>query len=495
MTLQAKEVLEKCEVIVGYTGYTSLVKPFFPDKEYWETGMMGERERCEKAVEIALEEKDVAVICSGDSGVYGMASLVLETMEQKGVEGSLPVEVVPGITAALSGGSLLGAPLAHDFVVISLSDLMTPWSLIAKRLEKAAQGDFCIALYNPSSKKRKDYLQKACDILLKYRSTETVCGVVTCIGRDGEEKKLYTLQELRDAQVDMQTTVFIGNSRTRRIGDYMVTPRGYTEKYGAKKDVLVFAGTSEGRQLCQFLQEEKLSATVFVATEYGEQILNEKDVDPHYISIHTGRLVEQEMQELFVKEQPQMIIDATHPFATVVTENIKKAAKEANIPYYRLLREETKSEENEKDTKLVKHVSSAGMAAKYLLDSIEETGKIFLTTGSKEIPVFANTLKDLSKVYVRILPSEENIALCKEYGIKTDHIICMQGPFSEEMNYLQMKEYGITHMVTKESGKAGGFEEKLRAAKRLDVTSIVIERPKESGLSMDEMKDIIKSKL
>ena len=139
------------------------------------------------------------------------------------------VEIVPGVTAALSGAALLGAPLDHDFCVISLSDLLTPWEIIEKRLECAAQGDFALCIYNPSSKKRADYLQKACDILLRYKSPDTLCGWVRNIGREGEEKKLLTLAQLREDQVDMFTTVFIGSSTTQNVGGRMVTPRGYRQ--------------------------------------------------------------------------------------------------------------------------------------------------------------------------------------------------------------------------------------------------------------------------
>lgn len=224
MTYEARKVLENADVIVGYTVYADLVKKLLPDKEYFTSAMKQERERCEKAVEMAAQGRKVAVICSGDAGVYGMASLVHEVAaEFEDIE----VCVVAGVSAMLSGGALVGAPLGHDFAVISLSDLLTPWEKIEKRLECAAIGDFAICLYNPSSKKRRDYLQKACDIILKYRDTKTVCAAAKNIGRDGEEYTVMTLGELRDYHANMFTTVFIGNSQTRKIKGKMVTPRGY----------------------------------------------------------------------------------------------------------------------------------------------------------------------------------------------------------------------------------------------------------------------------
>ena len=227
LTGRARAALEGCDLIVGYTAYIELVKPDFPEKEVLSTGMRREVDRCRAAVEAALPGKDVAVVCSGDSGVYGMAGLIYEVAQEYD---PIEIEVVPGITAACGGAAVLGAPLTHDFAVISLSDLLTPWEKIEKRLSAAAQADFVICLYNPSSRNRPDYLQRACDILLRDKAPDTVCGTVRNIGREGEEGKLLTLTQLRDTQVDMFTTVFIGNSQTKVLGGKMVTPRGYLQR-------------------------------------------------------------------------------------------------------------------------------------------------------------------------------------------------------------------------------------------------------------------------
>ena len=223
MTLQAIKTIEAADVIVGYTVYCDLLKPHFPDKEFFSTPMMQEVERCRLALEKAAEGKTIAMICSGDAGIYGMASPIIELAGEYGVE----IEVVPGVTAAVSGSAVLGSPLTCDFAVISLSDLLTPMEVIEQRLEGASSGDLCIVLYNPSSKKRSDYLSHACDIILKHRSPDTVCGIVKNIGREGEDMKLMTLAELKDYSADMFTTVFIGNSKTKIVDGKMVTPRGY----------------------------------------------------------------------------------------------------------------------------------------------------------------------------------------------------------------------------------------------------------------------------
>ncbi len=223
MTRKALDILRDVDVIAGYGVYVDLVKPLFPDKEYLVTPMRKEVDRCRMAIDAAKEGRTVAMISSGDAGVYGMAGLCLELAADTDVE----VEVVPGVTAALSGGAVLGAPLTHDFAVISLSDLLTPWDKIEKRLELAGEADLSIALYNPSSHRRSDYLQNACDILMRHVKPETVCGVVRNIGREGESYQVMTLKELRDYKADMFTTVFIGNSQTMEINGRMVTPRGY----------------------------------------------------------------------------------------------------------------------------------------------------------------------------------------------------------------------------------------------------------------------------
>ena len=224
MTWEARAALEQAEVLCGYTVYLDLIRGEFPDKEYFSTPMTQEIERCRAALERARSGRTTALVCSGDAGVYGMAGPVLELAPQFP---EVEIQVVPGVTAALAGAAVLGAPLMHDFAVLSLSDLLTPWEVIRRRLELAAQGDFVLCLYNPSSRRRRDHLRMACDIVLAHRGPETVCGWVRNAGRAQEEHQVLTLGELREAQVDMFTTVYIGSAATRRIGDRMVTPRGY----------------------------------------------------------------------------------------------------------------------------------------------------------------------------------------------------------------------------------------------------------------------------
>ena len=225
LTAQAQAALQNADVLCGYTVYIDLVRPHYPEKEVYTTGMTREIDRCRWALETAQSGKAVALVCSGDAGVYGMASPLLELA---GAYPDVEVEIVPGLTAALSGAAVLGAPLAHDFCVISLSDRLTPWEVIEKRLACAAAGDFCVALYNPSSKGRADYLAKAVRILrANGKADETLCGVVRSIGREGQSSCLLTLAELEQTAVDMFTTVFVGNAATQNLHGKMVTPRGY----------------------------------------------------------------------------------------------------------------------------------------------------------------------------------------------------------------------------------------------------------------------------
>ena len=222
-TLAAQSAIRESKVVYGYTAYISLIRQLYPGKDCRQTGMRQERERVELALASA-QERTTALVCSGDAVLYGMAGLAYElSADYPDAE----IEVVPGVSAAFSGSAILGAPLTHDFAAISLSDLLTPWEKIEKRLSCAAMADFVIVLYNPASKHRPDHLRRACELVLAHRAPDTVCGYVRNIGRDGESAGLLTLAELRDFEADMFTTVFIGSSETRIIGGKMVTPRGY----------------------------------------------------------------------------------------------------------------------------------------------------------------------------------------------------------------------------------------------------------------------------
>ena len=224
MTGEAVRALEQADVIVGYTVYLDLLGSRFRNKEMISTPMRREEERCRICFEEARKGKRVALVCSGDAGIYGMASLMYEIgREYPDTE----LMAAAGITAASSGAAVLGAPLNHDFCTVSLSDLLTPWEVIERRLEGAARGDFVIVLYNPSSRRRRDYLRRACSILLRTIEGSRVCGYVENIGRDGTRAEVCTLEELKDREVNMFTTVFVGNSDSVILNGKLITRRGY----------------------------------------------------------------------------------------------------------------------------------------------------------------------------------------------------------------------------------------------------------------------------
>lgn len=226
MTIQAEQTLRCCDVILGYQVYVELVRGRYPDKEFVSSPMTKEAERCRMALELARSGKNVAVVCSGDSGIYGMAALVYEL---RGENSTPEIAIVPGLTAACSGAALLGAPLTHDFAVVSLSDRLTPWQTIEKRLLAAAEADFALVLYNPASHGRPDHLRRTCSILQQVLPADRICGIARNIGREGESVQILSLAELAQAKADMFCTVFVGNSSTRLINQRMVTPRGYRD--------------------------------------------------------------------------------------------------------------------------------------------------------------------------------------------------------------------------------------------------------------------------
>ncbi|BFK82095.1 precorrin-3B C(17)-methyltransferase [Clostridium baratii] len=220
MTLKAKEAIEKSDVIVGYTKYIDMIKPLIEDKEVFMTGMRGEEARCKEALRLS-KDKDVALVSTGDSGIYGMAGLILELREDE------DVEVVPGLTASSAAGSVIGAPLMHDNCNISLSDLMTPYELIKKRVKMAADGDFIISLYNPRSKGRANYLRECIDIIREFRDDNTPVAVVRHALREGQEVKLFNIGNFDDTVVDMFSIVIVGNSQSYIKDGKFITPRGY----------------------------------------------------------------------------------------------------------------------------------------------------------------------------------------------------------------------------------------------------------------------------
>ena len=223
ITPRAIKALRNCDAVVGYTRYVELLHEELDGKIVRTSGMRQERERCEEALKLAQEGRTVALISSGDSGVYGMAGLMLEIAKDSGQE----IIVIPGITAANSCAAVLGAPLMNDYVTISLSDILTDWSIIERRLVAACEGDFVICIYNPASNHRPEHFRMACEILLRYKSPQTPAGYVRNISREGQEHEVLTLGEIVSRNIDMLCTVIIGNSQSYILDGKIITPRGY----------------------------------------------------------------------------------------------------------------------------------------------------------------------------------------------------------------------------------------------------------------------------
>ncbi len=231
MAPRAKNTIETAEVVIGYRTYLDLVKDTIPaTAEIISSSMMQEIDRCRKALTLAEEGKKVALVCGGDPGIYALAGLVFELA--KSTDSPAEIEVIPGIAAVNGCAAILGAPLMHDFAAISLSDLMTPWEVIEKRIEATAMADFVVAIYNPKSKKRTTQIVRAREIFLEYRDKNTPVGIVQGASRENEVVCLSTLDKMLNEEIGMQTTIIVGNSQTFVWKDKLITPRGYSKKYG-----------------------------------------------------------------------------------------------------------------------------------------------------------------------------------------------------------------------------------------------------------------------
>ena len=392
--------------------------------------MTKELDRCRWALETAHSGRTVALVCSGDAGVYGMASPLLELAE--GCP-DVTVEVVPGLTAALSGGAVLGAPLAHDFCVLSLSDRLTPWEVIEKRLAAAAMGDFCMAVYNPSSKGPE-------------RSGADA-------GPAGANARGYV------------------HHRVHRQPQHpgAAGPHGHAAGVPRMRAV-VFSGTTEGRIFSRQLAQFGADILVSVATPLG----SEEQGSFAGITVHCGRLTPDEMAALV--QGADLCVDATHPYAVDATRNIRTACRTAGVEYHRLLRAQSPLPAG----------SMVFQSAAHVADFLVQTqGNVLLATGAKELPAFAQLAPE--RLYPRVLPTLDGIAACEAAHIPHKNILALQGPFSYALNRALLEQFSIRFLVTKDGGAAGGFAEKAQAAADTGVQLIVIRRPAETGETADQI--------
>jgi precorrin-3B C17-methyltransferase len=479
----AKSAIEQSEVIVAYDLYLTWIRPWLEGKQIITYPLTEEKARATAAIEKAREGKRVSIISSGDIGVYGMASLVFEEMDESD---KFQVCVVPGITAANACASILGAPLSHDYLVLSLSDLLCPWEWIEQRARQAAQADLCIAMYNVCSKKRPDGVYKILNLISEYKSDSTLCGVVKNAYREEQASTIATLGELKRTTFDMLTSIIIGNRFTRRKRNWLFTPRGYNNwqpadsalQTASSSDVpggavWVFSGTSDGNQLARELSDHGCEVVISAATEYGADLAGKTCPDAHIISGRTGEAARLNLMRC---AQPVAVVDATHPYATVMSKQLMAISQDLQLPYIRF--ERPAIAQPKKGTLLFESFSDAFGAAR------KNSKRIFLACGSKALSEIDRDYAHKEHLYIRITPEVDSIRKAVEFGIPNANIIAMQGPFSKEMNVAMWRDLKIDVVVTKDSGTAGGFEAKVAAADELGIPLYVLKRPQLSYPAM-----------
>lgn len=469
----AREALERSEVIVGYGLYLQWIQPWIKGKEVHSLPLTQERERAALALKLAREGHTVSLVSSGDIGVYGLAPLIFELIEE---HETTEIKVIPGITAALSCASLLGAPLGHDFATLSLSDLLCPWPWIEDRASQLAKADIAVVLYNVQSQARQDGIYRILDILLQGRSPSTWCGVIRNAYREDASKQVCTLEELRHLKFDMLTTLVIGTRFTQRKGPYLYAPRGYHGWAGdasvPKKAVWFFTGTRDGNALASACAATGLRTVVSVASKYGAAQAKRTLGDSAAL---VGRIGEPARRRLLRESEAAAIVDATHPFATAISCQLMRISKELEIPYLRFERPSIRHTHDDAHQSGIKTVSSVTEAAQ---EAIKLGRRIFLATGVKDLPVFTGQQGSEShEWYSRITPNVSSLEQAANAGIPPFRVCAMQGPFSQNANETLWRDWQIDCVVTKDSGTEGGLPEKIAAARGLGIPLILISRP------------------
>jgi len=487
----AEIALRESDVVVGYKLYFTWIQSLIEGKEIHSFSLTQERERAQKAIACARSGKIVSLVSSGDIGIYGMAPLVLEEMSE---DEEFQLQVIPGVSAANSSAALLGSPLSHDFATLSLSDLLCPWEWIENRARHLAKADLVIALYNVQSQSRPDGIYRILRILSEEKGTNTWCGVVRNAFRPDQSVYLCSLAELQERQFDMLTTIIVGNRFTQRKGQFIYTPRGYNgwprvnerERPGTPGNagegepltadgqpqtanpppVWVFSGTGDGNALAAELLGRGYGVIVSTASDYGAEIAS---VALPGVEVRSGRLGVAARRSQLQVSRALAIVDATHPFAIGISDQLIELAAELSIPY---IRYERPAAVPPNSARQAPDMASAARLA------IEIGQRIFLATGIKDLGAFLRQPHaEHRNWFLRITPDTGSLDLALKAGIPRSHICAMQGPFSTEFNIALWSAWKVDCVVTKESGETGGFSFKAEAAAKLSIPFIVIKRP------------------
>lgn len=470
---RARRALSEADTVVAYDLYLTWVRPLLrPEQEILTPPLTQEKYRAELAISHAAAGRRVALVSSGDIGIYAMAGLVFEDLP---AEPDFEVEVIPGITSATACASLLGSPLTHDFATLSLSDLLCPWEWIASRASHIAQADLACVLYNVQSKARPGGVYKVLRLMLEHKRPDTVCGVVRNAYREGQEVHVTTLGELLEQQFDMLTTIVIGNRFTARKGKWMYTPRGYNDWQPEGKSVKpesdtapavwVFGGTRDGNALALALAESGQRVILSVASELGQSVAPQH---PN-LQLYSGPSGVQARRRAL--QNTLAVVDATHPYAVNITAQLQELATELQVPYYRYQRPSSLPTDLSREVGVhlvADFAEAARLAPPY--------GRVFLATGSKDLAAFVQAAPD-AETYVRLTPQPAVLERALALGIPASRICAALGPFSREWNVAQWRMWGIGAVVTKDSGDVGGFTDKLEAARELGLPLIVVARP------------------
>ena len=488
---RAAQALRDSDVIVAYELYLRWIEPWLEGKEIHTPPLTQERERALLAIEKARGGAKVALVSSGDIGIYAMAALAFEELREGD---TFEVNVIPGVTSANACASLLGSPLSHDFATLSLSDLLCPWEWIEQRARHIAQADLACVFYNVQSAGRQEGVYRVLNIMLEHKAPHTLCGVVKNAYRPGQQVSIHRLDELPALKFDMLTTIVIGNRFTQRWRDRIFTPRGYnnwaataTSAQGQtvpQHALWVFAGTSDGNALARELAGRGYSVVISTATEYGGEVAA---ANCPGVTIFAGRRGVEMRKQALTSHKARAIIDATHPYASLMSQQLIELSRTLDIPYLRYERPS---------------VLDAGYGE--VCESVEEAAKraiasgrrIFLSTGSKDLATFLQMPGAAEcEWFVRMTPEPEFVQRAIDAGIPRDRICAMQGPFSQAFNTALWQDWQIDCVVTKDSGDAGGYHAKTDAARALGIPLLVIKRPQIAYPTLTSSFDEVLTKL